>query len=315
MTTVQNIPSAKKRTVWQILVRDFKKNKYIYLIVLPVVVYLIIFAYKPMYGVVIAFKDFKGTKGIWGSPWVGLKHFRDFFSDIYFWRLLRNTFLISFYSILWGFPVPIIFALLLNEVRGIWYKKLIQTSSYLPHFISMVIICSLIRQFSYTNGLFNIIIEFFGGTREPLLQYAGYFRTIYIASGIWQEFGWSSIIYLAALTSVDQELYEAARIDGADRWRQTLHITLPAITPTIVILLILRMGSILGVGYEKIMLLYNERTYETADVISTYTYRRGLVGGEFSYSAAIGLFNSGVNLLFLVATNMVSRRVSDVSLW
>ncbi len=310
MTTVQRVPSAKKRTAGQILVRDFKKNKYIYLIVLPVVVYLIIFAYKPMYGVVIAFKDFKGTRGIWGSPWVGLKHFRDFFSDIYFWRLLRNTFLISLY-----FPVPILFALLLNEVRAVWYKKLIQTSSYLPHFISMVIICSLIRQFSYSNGLFNDIAEFFGGTRKPFLQYAGYFRTIYVASGIWQEFGWSSIIYLAALTGVDQELYEAARIDGADRWRQTLHITLPSITPTIVILLILRMGSILGVGYEKIMLLYNERTYETADVIATYTYRRGLVGGEFSYSAAIGLFNSCVNLFFLVATNMVSRRVSDVSLW
>lgn len=314
-TTKLKQKALARQSAWSVVSRDLRKNKYVYLIVLPVIVYFILFAYKPMYGIIIAFKDYRGTKGIWGSEWVGMQHFCDFFTDIYFWRLLRNTFLLSFYSILWGFPIPVIFALLLNEVRSVKYKRIVQTSSYLPHFISIVVVCSLIRQFSFTDGLFNDIAAFFGFDRKPFLQYAAYFRTTYIASGIWQEFGWSSIIYLAALTSVDQELYEAARIDGAGRWKQVLHITVPGIISTIIILLILRMGSILSVGYEKVMLLYNERTYETADVISTYTYRRGLVGGAFSYSSAIGLFNSLVNLIFLITTNAISRRTSDVSLY
>ena len=303
------------RRIGRLIVKDFKRNKYKYLIVLPVLVYLAIFAYKPMYGVQIAFKQYKATRGITGSPWVGMENFRRFFADFYFVRILRNTVLISLESILFGFPVPILFALLLNEVRSTRYKKAIQTASYLPHFISTVIICSMIREFTYNDGLINDIIAFFGGERVTFLQFARYFRPVYIISDIWQGFGWSSIIYLAALTAVDQEMYEAARIDGAGRLRQAVSITIPSILPTIVMLFILRMGSVLGVGSEKILLLYNERTYETADVISTYTYRMGLINSDFSYSTAIGLFNSVINMAFLLATNTISKRVADIGLF
>ncbi len=314
--TLSRAPAAPRGgPLWPRMVRDFRRNKYKYLLILPVVAYFILFAYKPIYGVLIAFKNYRPSLGIWGSPWVGLQHFTDFFRDIYFGRILRNTVLLSVYSILWGFPLPIVFALLLNELRSSAFKRLVQTTSYLPHFISVVIVCSMIRQFSYTQGLFNDINGFFGGSRRPLLQFAGYFRTIYVASGVWQGFGWSSIIYLAALTSINPELYEAARIDGASRWRQILHITLPGIAPTIIMLFILRMGSILGVGQEKVLLLYNERTYETADIISTYTYRRGLVDGNYSYSTAIGLFNSLINVFFLLSTNYVSKKAADIGLF
>ena len=303
------------RRIGRLIVKDFKRNKYKYLIVLPVLVYLAIFAYKPMSGVQIAFKQFKPTKGIMGSPWVGLDHFRRFFGDFYFGRILRNTVLISLESILFGFPVPILFALFLNEVRSTRYKKAIQTASYLPHFISTVIICAMIREFTYNDGLINDIIAFFGGERVTFLQFPRYFRPVYIISDIWQGFGWSSIIYLAALTSVDQEMYEAARIDGAGRLRHAVSITIPSILPTIVMLFILRMGSVLSVGSEKILLLYNERTYETADVISTYTYRQGLINNDFSYSTAIGLFNSVINMAFLLTTNAISKRVADIGLF
>jgi len=295
--------------------RDFIRNKYKYLIFLPVLIYLILFAYKPMYGAIIAFKKFRPAKGIWGSQWVGFKNFNAFFNDYYFWRLITNTLLLSFYSILWGFPIPIIFALLLNEISHDGFKRFIQTTSYLPHFISMVVVCSLIKQFSMTDGLFNDIIELFGGERTPLLQFADNFRTIYVASGVWQQFGWNSIIYLAALAGIDQEQYEAARIDGAGRFQQALHITLPGITPTIVMLLILRMGSILSVGSEKVLLLYNEATYKTADIISTYTYRKGLIDADFSFGTAVGLFNSVVNVIFLVATNAFNKKVADIGLF
>ena len=305
----------RKPTLWQKVVKDFRRNKYKYLIILPVLVFFIIFAYKPMYGILIAFKQYKPTKGIWGSPWVGLENFRRFFSDIYFFRILRNTFLISLYGILFGFPVPILFALLLNEIRSDRFKKTIQTASYLPHFISTVIICAMLREFTYSDGLINDIIAAFGGQRVTFLQFSRYFRTIYIASDIWQGFGWSSIIYLAALTSVDQEQYEAARIDGAGRLRQAVSITIPGILPTIVMLFILRMGSILGVGNEKILLLYNPRTYETADVISTYTYRQGLESMDFSYSTAIGLFNSLINIVFLLSTNVISKKYTEIGLF
>jgi len=298
-----------------VIVKDFNRNKYLYLIFLPVAVYFIMFHYKPMYGIIIAFKQYKATLGIAGSPWVGFSNFIRFFNDFYFFRLIKNTFLLSFYSILWGFPIPIIFALLLNEVKSKRFKKLVQTSSYLPHFISVVIVCSIIKQFSLTNGLFNDIIVMLGGERSQLLQQPANFRTIYIASFIWQEFGWNSIIYIAALSGIDQVQYEAAFIDCAGRLAQIWHVTLPGIMPTIVMLLILRMGTVLNVGAEKILLLYNEATYSTADVISTYTYRKGLVKGDMSYSTAISLFNSAVNITFLSATNYISKKLSDVSMF
>lgn len=295
--------------------KDFIRNRYVYLIFIPVALYFILFHYKPMYGIIIAFKYYSPARGISRSPWVGFENFMRFFKDFYFPRIMRNTILISFYSIIWGFPVPIIFALLLNELKAMRFKRVVQTCSYLPHFISLVVVCSMIKQFSITNGLFNDIIAFFGGERSQILQDPSKFRTVYVASGIWQEFGWNSIIYLAALAGIDQEQYEAARIDGAGRLAQVWHVTLPGIMSTIIILFILRMGRILSVGAEKILLLYNPATYSTADVISTYVYRKGIVGGDMSYATAVGLFNSVVNVIFLMLTNYICKKASDISMY
>ncbi|MEA4889542.1 MAG: ABC transporter permease subunit [Clostridiaceae bacterium] len=297
------------------LSRDFKQNKWKYLIVIPVVLYFILFAYKPMYGVVIAFKKYRPALGILDSPWVGFDQFATFFKDIYFWRLIKNTFSISGLSILFGFPAPIILALLLNEIRCVWFKRTVQTISYMPYFISMVVLCGLIKTFCQTDGVFNDLIAVFSNTRTNLLSDKGLFYPIYVGSGIWQGIGWDSIIYLAALTAIDQEQYEAAQIDGAGRFRQMANITLPGLMPTITILFILRMGGILNVGFEKILLLYQPLTYEVADVISTYVYRKGILEANYSYSTAVGLFNSLVNVCFLFITNAISRRTSETSLF
>jgi putative aldouronate transport system permease protein len=304
-----------KYSFLQRVLRDLKMNKYKYLMILPVIIYFILFSYKPMYGVIIAFKQFKPTLGISGSPWVGLQHFHDFFTDIYFFRVLKNTFVISFYSIIFGFPAPIILALLLNEIKNSVFKRTVQTISYMPHFISLVVVCGLIKQFSYQEGAFNDILQFVIGRRIAILQEPGLFRPIYILSSIWQETGWGTIIYLAALTGIDQEQYEAAKIDGAGRLKQMIHITLPGLIPTILILLILRMGGILNVGFEKILLLYGPTTYVTADVISTFVYRNGLIDANWSYSAAVGLFNSIINIIFLLATNMITKKANDIGLF
>lgn len=290
-------------------------NWSLYLLVLPVILWYIVFCYVPMYGAVIAFKDYSPGLGIMGSPWVGLKHFEGFFSSPYFWRLLRNTLLISVYSLVWDFPAPIILALMLNELKTPRYKKTVQTISYMPHFISTVVIVGMIKIFCSSDGLVNSIAGVFGASLGNLLQKPDLFRTIYVASGVWQSVGWGTIIYLSALSGIDQELYEAAEIDGAGKWKRTLNITLPGIAPTIVILLIMRIGSLLGVGYEKIILMYNPMTYETADVISSYVYRQGLLNADWSFSSAVGLFNSIINLVLLVAANAVSRRVSETSLF
>lgn len=295
--------------------KDIKRNKYKYLIALPIIVYFILFAYKPMYGILIAFKDYRPSLGISDSEWVGLKYFKTFFKDIYFMRLLKNTFSISLLNILWGFPAPIIFALLLNEIRGTFFKRTVQTISYMPHFISIVVICGLIKSFSMTDGVFNDIIAFLGGERSSLLSQKDLFPTIYISSGLWQEVGWGAIIYIAALAGIDQEQYEAAKIDGAGRFRQMLNITLPGLLPTITVLFILRMGSVLNVGYEKILLLYQPTIYETADVISTYVYRKGILEGGWSYSTAVGVFNSVVNVFFLLITNYLSKKINKVGLF
>lgn len=295
--------------------KDMKTNYSLYLLVLPVIIFYIIFMYKPMYGAIIAFKDFTPGLGITGSPWVGLKHFEAFITDHYFVRLLKNTLLISLYSLVWGFPAPILLAVLLNELRHEWYKKTVQTISYLPHFVSMVVICGMIKIFCSSDGIINDFMTLFGGAAQNLLQKPQYFRTIYIITDIWQGVGWGTIIYLSALASVDQSLYEAAMVDGAGRFRRIWHITLPGILPTIVILLIMRIGSLLSVGYEKIILLYNPMTYETADVISSYVYRKGLQEFNWSYSSAVGLFNSVINMILLVVANKISRAVTETSLW
>lgn len=277
--------------------------------------YYIIFKYVPLYGLQIAFRDYKITKGIWDSAWVGFEHFQTFFEGLYFWRLIGNTLIISLYEVVFAFPAPILFALLLNELTNEGFKKIVQTITYLPHFISTVVICGLLVQFCSKDGLINQLIAFFGSEPTDLLMHKEYFRTIYIASGIWSGFGWGSIIYLSALAGVDQEQYEAAYIDGAKRLQRMFYITLPGIMPTIIIQLIMKLGGLMSVGSEKILLLYNGLTYEVADVISTYIYRMGLIEHNYSFSTAVGLFNSVINIILLVSANTLSRRYSETSLW
>lgn len=284
----------------------------------PVIAYYICFAYIPMSGIQIAFKNFNFGAGIWGSPWAGkggFEHFITFFSGPYFMRTLRNTLLISLYTIVVCFPAPILLALLLNEIRCKWFKSLIQTVSYLPHFISLVVICGLIKEFTARTGLVSMLLAYVGVTQETMLQDPARFRAVYVISELWQTVGWNSIIYLAALSGVDPTLYDAAAVDGAGRFRRVLHVTLPAILPTIIIMFILRIGQFMAVGYDKILLLYNSSIYETADVISTFVYRKGIVESNYSFSAAVGFFNSFVNFVLVVIVNKISAKVSETSLW
>jgi putative aldouronate transport system permease protein len=305
----------KRMTLRSRFLREMTKNGELYLIALPVVAYYIIFHYVPMYGAQIAFKNFSPSTGIAGSPWVGLEHFTDFFQSIYFVRVLKNTLTISATSLLFGFPAPIILALLINELRSKGFSRTVQTITYMPHFISLVVVCGMIREFTTQQGLISVVLSYVGLPARTMLNDAGLFVPIYVISGIWQGVGWGSIIYLAALTGIDQELYQAASIDGAGRWKQTLHVTLPCLLPTIIVLLILRTGNILSVGAEKIILLYNAAIYETSDVISSYVYRRGLLNSDWSFSAAVGLFNSVVNFILVAFVNWLSRRTSETSLW
>ena len=295
--------------------KNIQKHRIIYLLFLPVLIYYRLFHYLPMYGAIIAFKNYVSSQGIANSAWVGLKHFRSFFSSYYCSRLIRNTLLISLYSILFGFPAPILLALLLNEVKCLRYKRLVQTITYLPHFLSVMVVCGMIIHFFSTDGFISAIVSSCGGSAQNYLLDPACFRAIYVGTDIWQSVGWGSIVYLAALSGIDPTLYEAAKIDGAGRMRQTIHITLPGILPTIVVLFILRIGSIMNVGHEKIILLYNSMTYETADVISTFVYRKGLLDANYSYSAAIGLLNSFINFGLVIIANTLSRSVKQTTLW
>lgn len=299
----------------QRLIRDFRKNKSIYFLAIPIVLFYLIFHYKTMYGAIIAFYNYRPAKGISGSAFVGLDHFVSYFTGPFFWRTLKNTLAISLLSLLFGFPAPILLALLLNEVGNRHFKKTVQTITYLPHFVSSVVICGMLTSFCLSTGLFNDIIALFGGQRVSLLQGTRYYRAIYIASDIWQTVGWSSILYLAALSGVDRNLYEAAQLDGANKWQQVWSITVPGITPTIMIQLILQIGSLMSVGYEKTLLIYNPTNYEVSDIISTYNYRMGLELGNWSYATAIGLFNSVVNCILLVISNKLSKKYTESSLW
>jgi putative aldouronate transport system permease protein len=284
--------------------------------IVPVLVYYLLFHYKPMYGALIAFKDFSPAKGVLGSPWAGTKHFTDFFTSFYFWRVLRNTLVISFNSLLFAFPAPIILALLINELRSRWFSRGVQSITYMPHFVSLVVFCGLIREFTADTGVVSQVLAAVTGWKPvTMLSRAELFVPIYVISDIWKEVGWGSIIYLAALSGIDLQLYEAARIDGASRAAQTWHVTLPGIAATAVIILILRIGHIMNVGFEKIILLYNPAIFETADVISSFVYRKGLQEFDWSFSAAVGLFNSAINFSFLLAANWISRRLRDTSLW
>lgn len=291
----------------------------LYLIMFPVLLHIFIFCYVPMYGVVIAFQDYyPGRPFLFFDDsihWVGLKHFVDFVSGPYFTRLLRNTFFLSFYFLLFGFWVPICFALLVNELKHGFFKKFVQTSSYLPHFISNVIVAGMVLSFINTDGIFNTVVRWFGGTPISFNTEPKYFPAIYTITLIWKSFGWSSILYLSSISSIDPHLYEAAKMDGANRFKQLLHITLPSIRPTVFILLIFAIGHLLTANSEFILLLYNPSLYETADVIGTYLYREGLLGGNFSSGTAIGLFTSLINFALLYMANALSRKITDYSLW
>ncbi len=295
--------------------KDFGINKTLYLIMLPVIVYFVIFKYIPMYGLLMAFQDYSPRLGIRGSDWVGFKHFVDFFRSPSCKVVLINTVKISLSSFIFGFPAPIILALLLNELKSAKLGKVIQNATYIPHFISLVVVCGIINIFTSDDGLIGRVYNLITGSTGSMLNHPNCFLPIYVISNIWKEVGWGSIIYLAALTAIDASLYEAAEIDGAGKLKKVIHITIPGILPTIVIMLIMRMGSILNVGYEKILLLYNDSTMNVADVVSTYVYRRGLTNLDWSYSAAVGLFNSVINLFFLIGSNVISKKVNGYGLW
>lgn len=297
------------------LKKNLTRYKYIYLMLFPIILYYGIFCYAPMGGVIIAFQNFKPALGIAESEWVGLKHFKDFLFGPYAWRVIRNTLMINILQILFAFPVPIFIALFINEIKCKLFKKIVQTISYMPHFISLVVMCGLLVTFCRSDGIFNDFLSLFGLERTNLLARADLFRPIYVLSGIWQEAGWGSIIYLATLSTLDPGLYEAATIDGASRFQKMIYVSLPGLAPIIIVQLIMRIGNILTTGFEKVFLLYSPLTYDTADIISTYIYRQGLELTNYSYGTAVGIFNSVVNLTVLVAANCISRRVTEESLW
>ncbi|MFE0555696.1 ABC transporter permease [Paenibacillus sp. NPDC058910] len=309
------MPSEPKNTK-RLIQKDLKKNWFVYLMALPVVAWFIIFCYGPMWGVMIAFKDFKPLLGFADSDWVGFKHFIDFFSGPYFWRVVKNTLLLNVWGIVFGFTAPIILALLLNEVRSSKFKRTVQTITYMPHFISLVVVCGIIHIFTANEGVVTQLLSFITGKDySSLLGYSNLFRPIYTFSGIWQSIGWDSIIYLAAMSSIDPSLYEAADIDGVGRVKKMWYITLPQISPVIIILFIFAIGGLMASGYEKIILLYNPLIYDTADVIASYVYRRGLREASLSYSTAVGLISSIVNFGLLWMTNTIVKRRSESSLW
>jgi len=296
--------------------RLIKRDQLLLLMLLPGIIYFIMFKYAPMYGVLIAFQRYNLYKGIFHSQWVGFKYFIEFFQGPDMWRLVRNTLLINIYSLLFAFPAPIVLALAFNELTKAWFKKISQTISFLPHFISTVVIAGLVVNFlSPSTGLVNKFLGLFGVSPISFLMMPNYFRTIFISMGIWKSIGWGTIIYLAAIAGINPDLYEAASIDGASKLKKIWHVTLPGIMPVIIILFILNLGDILSVGAESIILLYNPVIYETADVLSTYVYRRGLISGEFSFAASVDLFNSVVGLILVLAANKISRKATDTSIW
>jgi len=305
----------KERTFsykWKLIIKNYD----LYLMILPAVVIVAVFNYAPMYGVQLAFKDFFANRGIWGSPWVGVKHFTRFFQSYYWFDIIKNTLVISIYSMIVGTPFPIIFALMLNEVRLLKYKKIIQTVSYAPNFISTVVIVGMIFLFfSPESGIVNSVIKMFGGKTVDFINRPELFPSLYVWSGIWQGTGYSAIIYIAALSGIDQEQYDAAIIDGATRMQRIWHINIPGIMPTIIILFILSMGGILSVGFEKVYLMQTPLNISASQVLATYTYSMGIRNQEFGLSTAIGLMNTMVNLFMLVLVNTIARRVGETSLW
>lgn len=296
--------------------KNFVNNWQLYVLILPALLYFIIFHYGPMYGIQIAFKNYIPTLGIWNSPWVGFDHFRRFFNSYYFTDLLKNTLGISIYELIVGFPMPIILALMLNEAKDGPFKRVTQTVTYAPHFISVVVIVGMLVAFlSPSTGLINHILDAVGLERQAFLEDPRWFKTIYVLSGVWQSTGWNSVIYMAALSSVDPQLHESATIDGASRLQRLWYINIPALIPTIVILLILNMGTIMSMGYEKILLMQNPLNMASSNVIATFTYQQGLLDAQYSYAAAVGMFNAVINAILLLSVNKITSKISQVSLW
>lgn len=306
----------KKMSFFQRLWENMKKNWILYAMILPVAIYYIIFAYAPMYGIQLAFKDYQVKEGIMGSPWVGLEHFIRFFKSYNFGQLLKNTIGISVYSLLVGFPIPIIFALMLNYLRNKFLKKTVQMVSYAPYFISTVVMCGMIAIFMNPDtGILNVIRNFFGMESVDFLAKPEWFKDIYVWTGVWQGMGWSSIIYISALSGVDYQLHEAAIMDGATKIQRMIHVDLPSIRPTIIMLLILQIGSLMNVEFEKVFLLQNTLNKSAASVISTYTYEVGLINSDYGYSTAVGLFNSLINVILIVGANQICKKLADESLF
>ncbi|MDQ2588254.1 ABC transporter permease [Saccharothrix yanglingensis] len=304
-------PAGNRRT-WR---RAFSRDWQLYSLALVPLLFFLVFRYLPMVGNVIAFRRFVPGGSLFGESWVGLRYVNMFLNDPTFWQVFGNTLVLGTLTLLFCFPLPIVLALLLNEVRTRYFKRFVQTVSYLPHFLSIVIVAGMLLQLVSVEGTVNQVVKAFGGSPIAFAQEPDWFRTIYVSSEVWQTVGWGTILYLAALTTIDNQLYEAARIDGAGRWKQTWHITLPGIRPTMITLLILNIGTFMAVGFEKVLLIYNPLTYPTADVISTYLYRVGMVSNNFSYAAAIGLFESVIGLTLILSANAISRRTVGTSLW
>jgi len=300
----------------RVFIKILNRDKILALMFLPFFIYYIVFSYIPMTGLVIAFKDFRPGSGIYAGPWVGVKWFAEFFQSVYAYRMVRNTVLISLYSLVYGFPVPILFAVCVTEIKFLRVRRFVQTASYLPHFISVVVLVGMINNlFSMNNGIINNVILKLGGKPINFLMDPSWFRTLYIGSGIWQGFGFSSILYIAAITGIDPNLYEAAKIDGITRFKQAYHITIPMILPTIIILFIMQLGRIMSIGFEKIFLMGSTTTAEVSSVIPTFVYNRGIGNSEFSFATAVGFFNSVINFVFVYASNRICRALTNTSLW
>lgn len=306
----------EKKKYWK---KSLKRDKYLIIMILPVVIYYLIFCYLPMTGLWMAFTQYKigsGFEGLFFSDFVGLKWFQQFFGSVYAWRLVRNTFLLSFFSLIFGFPIPIIFAVAVTQLRGKRLQKVIQVSTYLPYFISTVVVCGMINNFlSPSGGIINQLLGKLGIDAINFLGLPEWFRPIYVISGSWQSFGFNSIIFVAAIMGISPDLHEAMRVDGANKRQVIWHLILPSIRPTIILLLIMTLGNMMSVGFEKVYLLYNPSVYETADVIQTYVYRQGIQSNNYSYATAVGLFNSVVNFTIVFLANRLSRKVTDTSIW
>ena len=295
--------------------KNLRKSRPLYIMLAIPLLYFFLFEYGPMFGVLMAFKDFSIMGGFWGSPWAGTKYFEQFLFDSYFWKVFRNTIALNVYLLIFYFPMPIIFALLLNELRQKTFKRFIQTVTYIPHFLSTVVVAGMLVNFLSTGGIVNQAIQALGGEAISFMVKPEWFRSIYISSEVWQGVGWGSIIYLAALTSIDLQLYEAATIDGANRWRKLWHITLPGISTVITVMLLLQVGRMMTVGFEKILLLYTGPTYATADVIQTFVYRRGLIDSDFSFATAVGVFQAVIAFALIVSVNQLAKKINGTRLF